>query len=262
MQEPMVPKEQPKPQPDTIDLEFQKAAAEVASSRAEEDLLKSGNTLLPKNALLQRYQKELEQEFATYRKRQEHGALVLNQSLEELAKTAPDLFSDTVVAGITLISGLSELIAENREKFASHLSTGGSLQEFAGVDDATMDTLYLAAKLLYEKSLFNDAADAFAFLCGLNPKKYVFWLGLGFSEFHCKHYQEAVNAFLVIKDATPEDPSLPLTLSSCYVELGLLYKALEALDFTLLAIEGKEEYSDWIDVVKQEKMRLTQIQHH
>src|SRR5690349_3265586 len=146
----MLPEQVP---PDKIDLEFQEEARLVANKKAEDEMYRP-NQLLPKNVLVQRYQKELEEGFRANRKEMQHGAQVLASSLEELKKEAGD-FSEEVAAGIKRIARLSETIAEDEGKFVEHVSQGGTLQELAQVDDLTMDTLYLGAKRLFDLHLYD-----------------------------------------------------------------------------------------------------------
>lgn len=249
----MIPKENANGQPDKIDLEFQEAARLLAKKKADEEMYKP-NQLLPKNALVQRYQKELEQEFATNRKERQHGARVLAGSLDELKKEASDLFSEHVIAGIKQIARLSETITEDEQKFVAHLAQGGTLQELAQVDDTTMETLYLAAKRLFDLRLYDDAADAFKFLCALNPKKYLFWHGLAYAEYLQTHYNEALKAFSLVCAAHRADIPSQVAFSRCYEETSQPDKALELLEQAL----KQPEAASWTDALRQEILRLKQ----
>lgn len=240
----------PKEQPDNIDLEFQEAARRIAKKKADEEVYT--NKLLPMHALIERYQKELEQEFTTNRKERQHGAEVLAQSLEALKKETPDLFSEAVIAGIKRIAKLSESIAQDEQKFVALLAEGGTLQELAQVDDITMQTLTLGAKRLFDTRLYDDAADAFKFLTGINPKKYIFWHGLAHAEYMRTRYNEALNAFLVVSTANQLDSSSQLALSRCYEETNQPNKALEVVEQALAQVES----ADWTDILRKECLRL------
>ncbi len=243
------------PPPDKIDLEFQEVARLLATKKAEEEMYRP-NQLLPKNLLIQRYQKEQEHQFGATRKAMQHGAKVLAESLEELKKESSDLFSEDVLNGIKQLARLSETIAEDEGKFTQAIEQGGTLQELAQVDDITMDKLYLGAKRLFDLRLYPDAADAFKFLTGINPKKYMFWHGLAHSEYHRTHYAEALEAFLVICVANPQDLPSQLAFSRCYEETQQPDKALVVLEQALSAIENEPQYTTWEDVLRQESARL------
>lgn len=240
----------PKEQPDNIDLEFQETSRQLAKKKADEALYT--NKLLPIHALIERYQKELEREFTANRKERQHGAQVLAQSLEALKKETPDLFSEAVITGIKRIAKLSETINEDEQKFVAHLAQGGTLQELAQVDDTTIETLILAAKRLFDACLYDEAADAFKFLTGINPKKYIFWHGLAHAEYMRTRYNEALNAFLVVSTANQPDISSQLALSRCYEETNQPNKALEVVEQAL----AQSESTDWTDVLRKEALRL------
>ncbi|MBS0634018.1 MAG: tetratricopeptide repeat protein [Verrucomicrobia bacterium] len=247
----MIPEERASDLSDKIDLEFQETARLFAQKKADDEICRP-NQLLPKNALVLRYQKELEQEFTISRKEQQHGARVLAASLEELKKEAPDLFSDPVIAGIMQIARLSQTITEDEQKFVAHLAQGGTLQELAKVDDSVMEALYLGAKRLFDLRLYDDAADAFKFLCALNPKKYLFWHGLAHAEYMQTNYNKALNAFLLVCAANPADVASQVALSRCYEETGQSDKALEVVEQTA----AQPESAHWGDLLQQEILRL------
>ncbi len=242
-------------QPDKVDLEWQAVAATLAEKKADEDMVKP-NQLLSKKLLLERYQKELEEEFRAHRKEEIHGAEALARSLEELQNESPALFTENVVEQINRLSRLSEIIAEDEERFTADLAKGGTLQELAQVDKNTMDVLYLGAKRLFDLDLFDDAACAFTFLVGLNPKNYLARMGLAYSEYRRKHYKEALDAFLLITEASQADPDPLFALGRCYEETGLRDKALCSLDQALLASEGKPEHAHLAETIRQDKARL------
>lgn len=247
------------PEPDSIDdidREYQETSAALAEAKVTEELLMHPNSLLPKKALFQRYQNEMQQEFTTFRRRQTNGALKLAQSLQELVLEQPELFTEEVFAEIDHIAALSDRIASDELGYSEHIAKGGSLQGFAGVSDATMEKLYQAAKRLYEQQLFAEAADAFYFLVGLNGEFPAFWLGLANAEFHRKNYKEAIAAYANAIQSNSYDPSIHLSISQCYEALGENDKAISTLDIGLAAIESNEEYTNDKASLETEKMRL------
>ncbi len=255
MQNTLMPEKNISPDLDKIDQEYKEHVQEIALKKADEDALKP-NQMLSKKVLFERYLKEYMQNFAHYRRQQEHGAELLSLALAEISNT--EIISEEISGDIGRLSTLIDIIAKDEKKFKEKLSSGASLQELAFVGEATMDVLYKAAKNLYDQKLLSDAADAFSFLCGLNPNNYVFWLGIANSEFNSKHYQEALNAYAVVCQANPIDPAIHLIISRCYEELKLVDKAIDELNVGLAAIEAKVEYADFTNKLTQEKTRLLQ----
>lgn len=241
---------------DDIDKEYHEAAAEIAEAKVTEELLMHPNSLLPKKALFERYQLEMQQEFANYRRRQTNGAIKLAQSLSEFVQEQPELFSEDVFEEISHIADLSKRIASDTKGYSEHIAKGGNLQEFAAVSDATIDKLYQSAKRIYDKQLFDDAADAFYFLVGLNAEISAFWLGLANAEFNRKSYKEALAAFDNVVQAPAYDPSVHLAISQCYKALGKNDKAISTLDMGIAAAEENQEYAHCKPSLEEEKLRL------
>lgn len=245
------------PQPDgDFDKDFLDACRELAATKVAEELLVHPNSLLPPQALLARYQQNMLDEMSTYKKRQKKGASFLSQSLSELAVEQPELFTQEVIDGIARISSLSDRIAVEEKQFNEHVLSGGTIQEFAGVDDTTINCLYQGAKRLYEQDFLESAADAFLFLTGLNPDMDVFWLGLGNAEFYRKNYPQAVTAYSKAIEINPFNPSSHMALSECYETMGEKDKALNTVVLALTTIQDNPEYDDFRQGLEEEKLRL------
>lgn len=249
----------PCPEPDStddIDKEYQEAATVSAEAKVTEELFIHPNSLLPRKALFERYLNEMQQEFATFRRRQTNGASKLAQSLSTLAEKEPDLFSQEVFEEIQQIATLSEKIANDEMGYKEHIDKAGSLQGFAGVSDATMDKLYEAAKYLYDQQFYDDAADSFYFLVGLNPEFTAFWLGLANAEFHRKRFKEALAAYNNAIQAESYDPAIHLAMSICYESLGEKVNALNTLEAGLAAADVNPVYTNCKPGLEEQKLRL------
>jgi type III secretion system low calcium response chaperone LcrH/SycD len=250
-----VPPKQKKVQVDVIDQEFHEAAVDLANIIAEEEAAKP-NQVLSKKALEERFQKELENGFATYRKRLENGAFQVMKALNELSKRDSAMTSIDVLDDINRLAGISRTIAGKEAEFFEESEGDISLQEIAKVSSATMEKMYLAAKYLYDQQQFKEAADAFGFLTALNADNHAFWLGLGNSEYLCKNYEEALYALAFACQANPDDPNCHIISCRCYEELGEKDNAINALDLAIFVIGDRPEYAQWQAKIKQEKVRL------
>lgn len=241
-----------------LDPETERVANDLALALAEEEAQKP-NQVLPKKALQDKFRKEIEQEFVSYRTRLENGSAKIIESLIALSKDNKEMMSQDVVDGMLRIAGLSQLIAKNEDAFSDQIVAGTSLQELAAINNATVEKLYQGAKRLFDQKQFDDSADAFNFLTTLNPNTYAFWMGLGNSEFHRKKYEEALWAFAWACKAEPSDPTCHLISSRCYKEIGEIDNAINALEIVLYVIEGRPEFTDWKPMVEQELVQLKRI---
>lgn len=241
--------------PDKLDEEFGQYAEEIAIKRAEEELLVP-NQLLSKSTLIERCKEALLKEFQTFRKSQTCGANLIKCALEELGITNPELFTDQVCGNIDRIANLQDLIAQDEKYYKDCMAKGMTLQAFAEVDDATMDVLYKAAKELLKQKRYDDAADVFSFLVGINRTTFAFWLGLAVSEFQRARYKEALALYSYICQAWPESADAYLAASRCYKALNDPVKAVRVLDDGLAALIGHPEYQRWQAIFIEEKNKV------
>ncbi len=241
---------------DTLEAEYLEACTQLLATKVADELLAHPNSILPEKALLERYQQEMKDEFAAYGQRQKNGAQRLSDSLEELSKENPEIFTDEVLDAIDRIATLHEKVAQDKKAFSEHISNGGTIQEFANVDNTTMDCLYQGARRLYDLKQLEAAADAFLFLTGLNPDTHVFWLGLANSEFDRKNYKEALSNYEKVLEKNPFDPSYHLALCQCYELLGQKDKAINTIHLALETLKDQPEFEDWKQELEAELIRL------
>lgn len=241
---------------DPINKEFEDATADFIAQKVSEELLMHPHNLLSEKALYDRFQYDLKLEFSQYKLRQNNGAIRLTASLNDFISEQPELFTDEIYEDIKKISNLPDIIQQDPAAFTKHIEEGKSLQEFAEISTITMDRLYMAAKRIYDRKSFTEAADAFYFLIGLNPQVYVFWLGLANSECNSNKFNDALTAYDVVAEATPHDASVYVAISQCYEALGQQENALKALDQALLAAQENQEFNDLKAKLEEEKLRL------
>lgn len=235
---------------DRVNVEFELHAQEVAERRVDE-LLVTSKPLLPKQALIDRCKKELIEEFITYRKRQNRGARLLTKALQELSEESAILFTDKVVNDIKSIAALSEEV----------IAEGVTLQELAQVDDTSMDVLYQAAKRVFEQKCYDDAADIFSFLVGLNHKTFAFSLGLANAEYQRKAYKEALLIYSSMCEAWPGEPACYLSASRCHKLLNNPDQAIVVLENACTMIAGHHDFQKWKSIFNEELVAAKQMKY-
>ncbi len=243
---------------DGLESDYLEACSQLIATKVADELIAHPNSVLPEKALVERYQQEIKDQFAAYRRRQKNGAQVLSDSLEELSKENPELFTDEVLDALERIATLHEKVAQDKKAFSDHIAKGGSIQEFANVDNTTMDCLYQGARRLYLHNEFSAAGDAFLFLTGINPDTYVFWLGLANSDFELKNYNEALSSYEKVIEKNPLDPSYHIALSQCYEALGQKDRAINTIHLALESLKDQPDFAVWKPGLEEEKIRLQQ----
>lgn len=114
---------------------------------------------------------------------------------------------------------------KNRNLLQKEIAEGASLQEIFNFSDEAMDSFYKAARHLFEKQNYKEAADAFFFLTHLNPYVSTYWLGLGMSEHLGEDYHAALMAYSMTALLDTEDPLPHYHLGNCYKSIGDLENA-------------------------------------
>lgn len=220
---------------------FVDVACNLASLLIDDEMTKP-NQLMSKSSIESRFKQEVAQELLNTQERIKNGALVLfrENQRQELDKL------------ITLASH----IADHREMLIEALSSGRTIQEIAGISDDGLEMLYQTAKKLYEAKDFQQARDAFSFLCMLNSQKFAFWLGLGNSEFGLQNYDAALFAYAFVAEVNPEDYLCHLFSARCYEELQDKDNAINALELALFVIGADSEHHELQNTIQSQIKRL------
>lgn len=213
--------------------------------------------LLPKKTMKERFEKQVDIELQSYRKKLDHGASLILESLIHMADKNPEFFSDDVADDLSRIISLSQLLKNNKDQFAEDIKEEKSLQEIAKVSDETIEKMYQAAKKIYEEKQFSDACDAFGFLTLLNDKKYIFWLALANSHFFLKNYESALIAYAIASEINSADIFPHLHSSICYEEIQEFDNAIGELDVALYIISATEQHTDLKEQIEAKKAELT-----
>lgn len=108
----------------------------------------------------------------------------------------------------------------NPEQLRMDVSEGKSFQEIFGYSDLTMEKFYSAARALFERQLYDEAAEAFYFLTTMNPYVHNFWLGLGMAEQMSNKFQEAILAYSMAVMTDSLSPLPHYHMGTCYHVLG------------------------------------------
>lgn len=174
----------------------------------------------------------------TVKSRLEKGAAELIKAVEDLSKLRPYLIADTLVDDMKnfVTFSLSLFQKKEAEEYFQGLQQEKTLQEICHISDATIESLYQAAKYLYDTEHYEEAANAFAVMTVLNGKRYTFWLALGNAEYVCRRYEPALLAYAMATLLNPLELTCHLQSCRCYEALQQTDNAINALELALLAI--------------------------
>lgn len=175
----------------------------------------------------------------------ETGEMRLKKEKREIADIFNKLKSK-VEKGMKLIMGKDQSIDTNisKKNLMVEIQEGKSMQEIYGISDETIEHFYHAAKAIYDRKDYEDAINAFSFLCFLNRKNYAFWIGLGNSEFFCNRFEEALQAYAFAVLADPFEPTPHIQSCFCYEKMGDRELAKNALDLALISMGDNVEHAE------------------
>jgi tetratricopeptide (TPR) repeat protein len=215
---------------------------------------------LPKSHVKKRVQKIIQDTFETFKQRLENGASKLTSTLIELSFTKPELYSDDVVNGLAQAMNFisTKDFQKSYKSFAKEVLADKTCQDMLNMNEVVLDSLYQAAKYLYENQNYQDAADAFSVLTLLHTKKHAFWMGLANSEYFCDQLESALFAYTMAAHTNPTDPSAYICSSKCYAQNSQFDNAINCLDLALIVIDNVKTYDKLKLEVRQEKQRLVQ----
>lgn len=112
--------------------------------------------------------------------------------------------------------------------------------------------LYGFAYRFYASGKNEDAIRFFKFLTTLNPFQEEYWKGLAAARQQNKEYEKAIEAYGIAAtlDETSGDPYIHLHAADCFLALGNIDKALEALDSVKALAANHEDEQKLLTHVK------------
>lgn len=146
------------------------------------------------------------------------------------------------------IPDIKREILNDPKKLQEQLSSGKTFQEVLGFTNEAMSQFYLAARRLFEKQKYEEAADAFLFLTTMNPFVYHYWMGLGMSEQLIDEPFAALMAYNMAINIDKTNPIPHYHSASCYAVLHDRQSAMVCLDDAIHAAGDHEHY---VEIKKQ-----------
>lgn len=127
--------------------------------------------------------------------------------------------------------------------------------------DENLEYIYNLAYNLYKSGKYEDAHCCFQFLCLCDTSMSKYWMGLGACRQMMKKYEEAIfaYAFAIVLDPDFSPPSA-FYASQCFLSLGRLDEADQALESVSQIAGGQKKYADLSE--KAKKMRTALQKRH
>ena len=211
---------------------------------------------LPPEAHQEKLRQEYKKNLQTVLKKLQDGMVSLLTYLIELSKNEPDAMTVEISKNISQMAAIAAVLTERIDDFLALLTADMTFQEIFALTNETLESLYRSAKYIYEHQNYQEAASAFAVLTIINPTHYIFWIGLGNSEYFCQNYEAALIAYAMAAQADPFDPLCHIFSSKCYEEIKDKTLAINALDLAILTMGDNPTYAELKKKVQESKNRL------
>lgn len=113
-----------------------------------------------------------------------------------------------------------------------------------------LESLYTVGHTFYSQGKFDKAANIFRFLVMYNHFEVRYVIALGGALQMLGDYEGALNAYGQGHSMDPDDPSILMHVSACFLALNDLTNATSSLNTVLFLFEDKPEHKEIVDRAK------------
>ncbi len=149
--------------------------------------------------------------------------------------------------------------AEFESPLEEFLAKGGNFQQLNGISDEAMEATYSMAHAHYESGNYEQAAEAFQYLCYHNHEEPRYFLGLGACQQMLKAYGQAAETFFFAARLDESDPTALFAMVDIYLALRDYEKATMVLEEALKTAGKNRQYSSHILRGTMLKKRISEI---
>ncbi len=160
-------------------------------------------------------ERELSQCMLLAKTRIKDGFTYCVKAVEELARLDTNIDLEALKENVNRAFSRFDTVARAKD-MCTLLMQGMSWKELLGLEDKTMELLYLGAKHLFDLGHHPEAEAAFFFLTTVDYSQYVFWLGLGHAAFHLNNLNQALNAYEMAESCQPGSIWPSIYMANCF----------------------------------------------
>jgi type III secretion system low calcium response chaperone LcrH/SycD len=123
------------------------------------------------------------------------------------------------------------------------LQKGASIKDVLGIADASIESVYGQAYLLYNTGRYRDAAEIFRLLIMLNSTEPKYLMGLAACYHMLKEYLSAASTYNLVSIIDPNNPIPYFHASDCYIHTGDKTAAAVMLEMAVKRAGDKPEFA-------------------
>lgn len=202
----------------TVEKQLHKEVAESFHLYAEELANSQKDPLLSTKAKKAKIEHEMLDRFDNWNETCKKGLEACLAELEILGRHDRHIHYDDIVHDLQFSLHKCESLAAIK-KWTPDLRNGKTWKEILGIQEATVEALYKAAKALFDRKSYDKAEAAFSYCVLIDAKEYAFWIGLGLSCFHCKHFEASIDAYALASSLAPQEALPHIYAANCFEAL-------------------------------------------
>lgn len=231
----------------------------LAKTKAEEQQQGQGQ-FMTVDAQAQKIELELSQYVQYAKRRCREGFDCCIEAVHREASRSPDFdlqaFDDNIKEAFSRFDSTAYVL-----EMSTKAARGTSWRDLLGLTDATMATLYDAAKSHFDSGHFPEAEAAFYFLTTVDVTQYAFWLGLGHAAFRLGNFNQALNAYETAALCQENAVWPEIYIANCYESMSDYLESLQALERASMQLQAsglqdKELEAALVERIARDKARI------
>ena len=198
---------------------FDKLKKALVETKVAEYLIKHTKPLVNEEALVQRFQGEVNNQIDHTYSLVQLGYFSLMQGMQEIYPEMDPYEADTVRNELDRWTGILVDLGPYSEFLQRVIQSKRNLQEAFYLSNDTIAWFYQVGRMYLYNKQFDKASGVFYLLIQLNSEVYEFWMGLA-ACYHEQHlYEDAIKAYKKAKMLRPQDPIFDLFIAECFLAM-------------------------------------------
>jgi len=127
---------------------------------------------------------------------------------------------------------------------------GKTVADMKNISEDELESLYTVGHTFYSQGKFDKAVNIFRFLVMYNHLEVRYFIALGGTLQMLGDYEGALNAYGQAHMMNPEEPSILMHISACFLAVNDLVNAESSLNAVLFICEGKKDHAEAVERAK------------